>query len=294
MMLFASTAFASSQVVPIVWPFSVGSNQANFVRVIIAEANQQQTKYKFILENKPGAGGFVAARHVQEHNSLAILTSSSSFFSRPVYYPNESHRVEDFKPAFIECSGQPYLIVSSKYKTLDELRKQERLTIGANLGSITEAMARELQIMLPGVQVDIVPFPAGTVPGTLEVLAGRLDLNVELPAEAMQHVEVGKLNVIGSSGTKDYKNMKSFNSQGFKGSAGMIGTYAMYVRKDVDPNIVKELHEIFTKASAAAGPKLQNLYDRDFCPAANLSLKETNETFDRWVKYWPEKLSNKK
>ena len=280
--------------VPIVWPFSIGSNQATFVRLIIIEANKQQNKYNFILENKPGAGGYLAAKYVQDYKGLAIISSSSSFFARPVFYPNESHRVEDFKPVYIECIGQPYLILSSKYKTLDDLRKEERVTIGANFGSITEAMARELQVVLPRTKVDIIPYASGTLGPTQEVLAGRLDLNVDLPAEAMQYIESGKLTVIGTSGTADHKFMKSFNSQGHKGFTGMTSSYAMYVRNSTDPELIKELHSIFTKAAAASGQNLQDAYNRDYCPGVNLNLKETNSVFNKWIKYWPEKLSNLK
>lgn len=293
-LLSFSTWACSTQLVTIVWPFSIGSNQANFVRLIIAEANKQQNKYNFILDNKPGAGGYLAARHVQDFKGLAIISSSSSFFSRPVFYPNESHRVEDFKPVYIECTGQPYLILSSKYKTLDEIRKQERVTIGANFGSITEAMARELQVILPNVKVDIVPYASGTLGPTQEVLAGRIDMNVDLPAEAMQFIESGKLNVIGASGILDHKNIKSFNSQGFKGFAGLSGSYAMYVKKNTDPATIKELHEIFTKAALASGDKLQTAYNRDYCPGVQLTLQQTNELFDKWTKYWPEKLEKLK
>lgn len=294
LMLLTSVAYAQPQTVPIIWPFSVGSNQVTFIRHIIEDANKQQNKYNFVVDFKAGAGGYIAARYVQDYKGLAIISSSSSFFSRPVFYPNESHKVEDFKPVYIECTGQPYLILSSKFKSFDELKKQERLTIGANLGSITEAMVRELQASLPNVKVDLVPYASGTLGPTQEVLAGRLDLNVDLPGESMQFVESGKLNVVGSSGTTDYKNMKTFNSQGLKGFAGLTSSYGMYVKKDTDPAVTKELHEILSKSAIAAGSKLQDAYARDYCQGVNLTLKESNDTFDKWVKYWPAKLSVKK
>jgi tripartite-type tricarboxylate transporter receptor subunit TctC len=291
---FFTTLTYAQQLVPIIWPFSIGSNQATFVRIIIAEANKQQSKYNFILENKPGAGGYIAARYVQDYKGLAIISSSSSFFSRPVFYPNESHRVEDFKPVYIECTGQPYLILSSKYRSLEEIRKQDRLTIGANYGSITEAMVRELQIALPKTQIDIVPYASGTLGPTQEVLAGRLDLNVDLPAEAMQFIELGKLHVVGASGKLDHKYINTFNSQGVSGFGGLTSSYAMYVKNTTDPAVIKELHEIFTKAASAAGPRLQDAYNRDLCPGVTLTLKESNDVFNKWIKYWPEKLSTTK
>ena len=106
----------------------------NFIRSIIDEANKQQTKYNFVVEFKSGAGGTVAAQHVLNANQLTLLSSSSSFFVRPIYYPNESHKPEDFRPIYIECTGQPLAVLSAKYKTLTELKKQKRLTIGIGAG----------------------------------------------------------------------------------------------------------------------------------------------------------------
>jgi tripartite-type tricarboxylate transporter receptor subunit TctC len=293
-LFFISTSVKSQIVVPIIWPFAVGSNQVIFTRLIAQEANAQQSKYKFIVDFKAGAGGYIAARTVQEYKGLAILHTSSSFYSRPVFYPNESHRVEDFKPVYIECIGQPYLILSAKFKTLDELKKQSRITIGANLGSITEAMVRELKLTLPNVEVDIIPFTSGTLGSTQELLAGRLDLNVDLPGESMQYIETEKLNVVGSSGTIDHTYLKTFNSQGFKGFSDLVSSYAMYVKNNTDSDQTKELHDIFSKAAIAAGSKLQEAYARDYCPGVNFTLKESTDIFNKWVKYWPEKLSNLK
>jgi tripartite-type tricarboxylate transporter receptor subunit TctC len=294
LLLAISSVSYAQTTVPIVWPFSIGSNQATFVRLLIIEANKQQNKYNFILENKPGAGGYLAARYVQDYKGLAVISSSSSFFSRPIFYPNESHRVEDFKPVYIECIGQPYLILSSKYKTLEDLRKLDRVTIGANFGSITEVMVRELQVALPKTQIDLVPYAGGTLGPTQEVLAGRLDLNVDLPAEAMQFIESGRLNVVGASGTLDHKHITTFNSQGVNGFSGLTSSYAMYVKNTTDPSVIVELHSIFSKAALVSGVKLQDAYNRDYCPGVTLTLKESDDIFKKWVKYWPEKLSNLK
>ena len=288
LMTFSLSAFAG-QVVPIVWPFSPGANQVNFIRAIADEANRQQTKYTFVLDNKTGAGGAVAAQHVLAQEKLTILSSSGSFYIRPQFYPKESHKLEDFKPVLIECIGQPYAVTSVKFKTLDELRGQERVTIGANLGSLTEAIARELQLVLPGVKVDVVPFSTGTQQPKMQMLAGVIDLNVDLPDGARQWIEEGKMFVIGSSGTIDYPNWRTFSSQGVKGFGGLVSNYGMYVKGTTDPKTVEELHTILRKA-AKASPMLQEYYARDYCTGVDYDLKKTNEVYAKWLKYWPEKL----
>lgn len=290
--VIALAASAAPQTVPIVWPFAVGAQQANYIRAIVEEANKQQDKYNFIFENKPGAGGTVAARYVNGYQSLAILSSSSSFFVRPQFYPNESYRNEDFKPVLIECLAQPYAIVSGKYSSVEELRKQKSLTIGLIQGSLTEAMGRQLQSMLPNTELVFVGYQ-GTHQPTLEMLAGNLDLNVDLPAYATQWIEDGKLKLIGASGTKDYKNFKTFHSQGVKGFEGLVSNYQMVVRADTDPAVAEELHAILRKA-ANASPGLPRLYADDYCSQADMNFKQTNDIYARWLKYWPEKLQSLK
>lgn len=291
LLFFISTLTLAAPVqVPIVWPFSVGSNQVNFIRTIIDDANRKQDKYNFFVEFKPGAGGTIAAQYVDNHKGIALLSSSSSFFVRPFYYPNESHKVENFKPVLIECTGQPLAVVSKNFTSLDELKNQKRLTIGANFGSLTEAVVRQLNQVLPNVEIDIIPFP-GTVQATQEVLAGRLDLNVDTPGESLQWLEIGRINMIGSSGTVENKYFKTFNSQGIKGFGGLTNNYMMVASSKTDPAIVKELHDILRASAQTTAVRLREYYARDYCVEADLNFKQTNELYNKWSAYWPEKLN---
>jgi len=282
-LVLATTALAQ-QAVPIVWPFAPGSNQANYARAIIEEANRQQTKYLFHFENKPGAGGAIAANYVLNYNGIAILTSSSSFFVRPVYYPNESFNVRDFTPVIIQCTGQPYVVVSAKYKSLAELKPQAKLTIGATLGSLTEALGREVKNNLPNTDLAFIGYN-NTLQPTQEMIGGILDLNVDLPASSVQWVETGKINVIGTSGTKDHPNFKTFAGQGVKGFEDLVSNYQMVTSARTDPAVVQELHVILRRA-ARESSTLPTLYKNDYCAQVDVDLKTANTMYDRWARNW--------
>jgi tripartite-type tricarboxylate transporter receptor subunit TctC len=292
LLFFSTLAHASPpQQVPIVWPFSVGSNQVNFIRTIIDDANKKQKKYNFYVEFKPGAGGSIAARYVENYKSLALLSTSSSFFVRSFYYPEESHKVENFKPVLIECTGQPMAVISKNFTSIDELKKQKSLTIGANFGSLTEAVVRQLQQVLPNTELTLVPY-SGTVAGTQEVLAGRIDLNVDTPGESLQWFELGRINMIGASGIVENKYFKTFNSQGIKEFAGLTNNYMMVTSSKTDPAIVKELHDILRASAQTTSVRLREYYARDYCIEADLNFKQTNDIFNKWSTYWPEKLNS--
>lgn len=289
--LVSLTANAST-IVPVVWPFAIGSMQANYLRVLLAEANKVQDKYNFILENKPGAGGFVATTYVKNYNGIALMSISSSYFVRPVFYPNESHNIDDFKPVYIQCTQQPLLMTSSKYKSLAELKSQERITVGAALGTMSDVVAKELQAALPKVTVDVIPYNGGSLGALQDSIAGRIDLNIDYPADLLQQVEMGKLFAVGSTGSIDHKNMRTFNSQGASGFANIASSYTIYIKRDADNSVVKEMHEIFAKAAAQSGSKLQDTYNKDFCVGSNYTLKETNNLFAQWKVFWSDKLNS--
>ena len=275
----------AQQSVPIVWPFAAGSNQANYTRAIVEEANKQQNKYVFHFENKPGAGGSIAANYVANYNGLALLSSSSSFFVRPVYYPNESHKVSDFTPVIVQCTGQPFVVVSAKYKNIAELRTQPKLTIGATIGSLTEALGRELKNNLPASADMVFVGYNNTLQPTQEMIGGILDLNVDTPASTIQWIETGKINVIGASGTRDYPNYKTFHSQGVRGFEDLVSNYQIVASTKTDPAVVQELHSILRKA-ARESERLAMLYRNDFCTQADVDLRTANTMYDRWSKNW--------
>jgi len=291
-LLAVTTASFANQTVSIVWPFDPGSNQSNFIRVLAEEANKQQSKYTFVFDNKPGAGGSIAAKHVLAAPNLTLISSSSSFHVRPVFYPNESHRVEDFRLVMVQCTGQPYSIVSSKYKTLAEVKQQKTLSIGVGLGSLTEAVAREFESKFPGTKLTFVGY-SGTIKPMIDLQSGVLDLSVALPGDIQQFVNEGKVSVIGSSGQYSYPKSPSFTGQGVKGFEELVGNYAIYAPASVSNEQAEELHGILSRAAAKA-ENLNKLYAADYCRAANLTFRETNSIFTRWVKYWPEKLQSLK
>ena len=72
----------SAETVTIVWGWSLGDPMAQYSRSLVDEANKAQNKYTFVLDAKPGAGGAIAAKHV-ERTPNSILATSTAFFVRP-------------------------------------------------------------------------------------------------------------------------------------------------------------------------------------------------------------------
>ena len=59
-----TAAVSQAEQISIIWPFGMGDTQAQYSRSLVEQLNRTQKKYTFILENRPGAGATIGAKHV--------------------------------------------------------------------------------------------------------------------------------------------------------------------------------------------------------------------------------------
>lgn len=284
--LFVKVNTATAQeTVQLVWPFAVSANGAEWVRELANQANKSQSKYVFVFENKPGAGGTVAALHTLNNRGITLMSSSSGFFIRPMLYPNESYDTRQFTPLLVECIGSPYAVVSTKYKSTAELKKQKRLTIGVILGTAGETVAKELQKILPSTQLDFIGYPS-TSAGMQDLLGNAsLDLNVAVPTNVTQWQD--RINIIGYTGTA--KDLNTFAKQGYNGFNELTSTYQIFAPSNLAQDKVTELYDILHRANATS-PNIKNLYAKDLCVPVNYNREETQVLNEKIASFWKAKL----
>ena len=271
----------SAQIVNVVWPFNIGSTQANYARALITEANKTQNKFTFVLENKTGAGSSIAANYVANSRELSIMAATSSFFIRPNFFPNSSHNIEQFNPLMIQCAV-PMIAVSSKYKTLKDIDPNTRLTIGVSgLGTTTHLLTAEMKKKHPGLTA--VPY-TGTMEPIKDMLGGTLDMAVGFPGELKQFIDNKQLNVIGISGPKTASGHPSLQSVGFAGTEFVVNTHFLAIPKTVPADTVKQLRDILNQSSKTK--LVRDAYAVDDCIDGNTDESKTARWFDEQVRYW--------
>lgn len=272
-------AASASQIVSVVWPFNIGSTQANYARALITEANRIQKDYVFVLENRPGAGSSIAANYVANHQEPAIMAATSSFFIRPNFFPTSSHNIQQFRTLFIQCAV-PMVIVSKKYKNFVDLSTGQRITIGVSgLGTTTHLLTAEIKKKYP--QLAAIPYN-GTMEPIKDVLSGNLDMAVGFPGELKSFIDSGQLNVLGVSGTGNLDNMKTLVKQGFDGAESVINTHFLAVPKAISEQTVTHWQKIFMQARQSkivdAAHSVDNCYNPD--------VKHVDQWFDQQIVYW--------
>jgi tripartite-type tricarboxylate transporter receptor subunit TctC len=279
-LVLASLSSQAQQTISIVWPFGMGDTQAQYSRSLVEELNKNQRTYTFILENKPGAGATIGAKHVAGMPN-SVLSASTAFFVRPNFYPEESHKVIDFRPLMTQCAA-PMVIVSKKYRNWNEVDKSKPINIGiSGLGATSHLMAMEIVKRYPNAQP--VPYK-GTREASMDVIAGNIELSVAFLGEVEGFLDKGDLFALGISGRKLVRGVPTLESQGFAGVGEVVNMHSLQVPKTMPEAQYAELRDMVMQAARA--DSVQRAYAVDYCEPSNLDAAATQRWFDGQVALW--------
>ena len=164
-----------------------------------------------IVENKPGAGGNIAADTVAKAppDGHTLLVSFTSHTINATLYQNlPFDPVADFTPITM-IATVPSLLVGSvnlPEQTLQQLiasakSKPDKFTIAlAGIGSSVHLAGEQLK-MMAGIKLLNVPYK-GTTPAMTDVLAGHVDLMFISMVAGSAQVKAGKLKAFGVTSAK--------------------------------------------------------------------------------------------
>jgi tripartite-type tricarboxylate transporter receptor subunit TctC len=283
--LCVSSAWAK-ETITVVYAFSISDTMANYSRTLIEEANRSQDKYQFILEAKPGAGGSIASRHVAATPNT-ILATSGAFFVRPNFFPNESHRLEDFRELLVQTSA-PMSASSIKYKSWKDIPSDAPINIGVSgLGVVSHLSAVQIMTKYPNAQ--IVPFKS-TTDALLSLLSGNLDIAIGFMGEqekwADQKTPDGKaVTILGITGPRSVNGRPTYVSGGLPAVfSKMNNPNHLVVPKSMPEAQFKELREILFKASKAKS--VTQSYEVDFGSPQDIATDKLDAWYADQAEHW--------
>jgi len=239
---FSTCAWAQS-VVPVIWPFSINVLDVQVIQKLLDSANSQQTKYKFIFVNKPGAGGTVAASEVLNSQQVSVLINTASMYTRPLLYA-DSHHPEQFSMINTLCLNSPLVVYSKRYRSLHDANGKE-ITVGVNAGAVTQVLTKTISKHNPGINLVEIPYK-GTAAASLDMLGGQIDASVGwLP----EHKRMDKdTNIVGMTGTNNFGKGLTFGQQGVRGTDNMLNSIYIFTKSTLPDSTKQELSRIFYKA----------------------------------------------
>ena len=210
----AGTALAQSYPVKsirIVVPQSPGGGNDTIARMI-GQKLTQSLKQQVVADNRPGAGGIIAAELVAKAapdgytlllGNMATLTIIPNIQKKIPYDP-----LKDFAPVSLIASAPHLLVVHpslpvNSVKQLIALAKAKpgELNYASNgIGSTTH-LATELFKLMTGTKLVHVPYK-GLSPALTDLLSGQMQLMFSSAVAMLPQVKAGKLRAIAMTGAK--------------------------------------------------------------------------------------------
>jgi tripartite-type tricarboxylate transporter receptor subunit TctC len=190
--------------VRIVSGFPPGGISDTYAR-LIAQWLSERMGQQFIVENRPGAGGNIAAEAVaraEPDGYTLLLTTSADAWNSTLYVNNKFNLVRDLAPVAPVSRGPGVLVVhpSLAAQTVPELI----VYVKDNPGKVTMASAGigsaphmfwELFRSRTGVNMVHVPYRGGG-PAITDLLAGQVLSYFGTMASAIAHIKAGKLRAL--------------------------------------------------------------------------------------------------
>jgi tripartite-type tricarboxylate transporter receptor subunit TctC len=261
----------------------------------IADPMAAALKQPVLVENRPGAGGNLAAAAVAKSvpDGYTLLVSFSSHTINATLYPSLPYDpVADFTPITM-IARVPSLLVgradlpAKDLKELIALAKAQphKLTIGiGGIGSSLHLAGEKFKLMT-GVDLLNVPYK-GTAPALTDLLGGQIDLMFISVVTGAEQVRAGKLRAYGVTSDKRqamFTDLPAIGEvvPGFESTA-WFGVFAPAGLPDA---VTQKLHT--TIVAALAEPRLREQLKTEGATAVGNTRKEftafVREDIERWA-----------
>ena len=264
-----------SKPITFVVPFAAGSATDQLARALgqgVAEA----TKQSVVVDNKPGASGFLAAQQVAkapaDGYTVLISTNTTHAANEHLFKSLPYDPVKDFAPVRLLGKGGQIMIVNPKVqaKTVAEfvaLAKKNPGKLSFGSGSSSSRIAGELLQQMAGIEVLHVPYKSNPLAIT-DLLGGTIDMMITDTATGLPQVKADKVRALGVTARKRSPlapDVPTIDEAGVKGYE-MGYWFAAYVPARTPPAVVKRLQELLV--AATKGPAAVKFYESSGVDAA--------------------------
>ena len=192
----------------IVVPFGAGG-VADLTARTVAQKMSEGLGQSVVIDNRPGAGGIVAAEIVakaEPDGYTLLLMSNANAVSAGLFKSLPFDPVKDFTPVSLMGTFDLAVVTSSesRFKTWSELLAWAKANPGKlNIGSInigsTQHLTAELFNSAAGIDAQVVPFN-GTPAVMTALRGGQVDVAVEVLSPVLPQIKGGALRALAVTG----------------------------------------------------------------------------------------------
>lgn len=251
----------------------------------IAQHMGQELKRTVLVENKPGAGGNIAADYVAKSTAdgtTLLVTFTSFSINASLYRKLPFDTVKDFTPISMLANVPSVLITRKDFpaQNMVEFVKEVKAHPGKYtmaLGAVGSSlhMAGERMKMMAGLDILNVPYK-GTAPAITDLLGGQVDMMFASSMNALPHVKGGALKALGVTSTAELPQFPGVppigdTIKGFESNAW----FAMFGPAGLSSKVVAELNSAARKAVDT--PDFRKLLEGEAATAVSSTPEELGE-----------------
>jgi tripartite-type tricarboxylate transporter receptor subunit TctC len=290
----AGPAFAQSDSYPsrpitLLVPFPPGGSADTVIRPV-AQKVADALKQPIVIDNRPGAGGNVAAiatKQAAPDGYTLFLTNMGVMSVNPMLFPDlRFDPVKDFAPITPIISFPHILVVppDSPAKTVADLaalakQKPGGLSFGSQGAGSGGQILGEMFRQRVGVPMVHVPF-RGAAPAATEIMAGRIDFLFTSYISIGEQAKAGKLRMIaigGKSRTSAAPGVPTMAEAGFPG-IGSDNWNGIFAPARTPKPVLAKLHA--TAVAAMKELEAEGVLEKRQTP---MSLSASPAEFDVYV-----------
>jgi len=250
--------WAPTKPVRIIVPI-VGSTNDVLARLVAPEL-QKVFGQPFIVENKGGAGGTIAAAEVAKapaDGHTLMIGFNGPLAINPTLYPKIAYDpVKDFAPITLMVTASQYLVVhpsvpARNVAELVALAKARPLSYASV--SVGSASHLTMEMLKSAAKVDITHVPyKGAGPAVADLVGGQVQAAFFVPGNVQQFAKEGKLRLIASSGAKRFASTPDVPTMIEQGYPGFVAvSWIGFVAPGGTPKaIVDRYHREITRIIA--------------------------------------------
>ena len=251
-----SQATYPEKAVTFVVGFSPGSS-IDLVARTVAKNLANKLKQAVIVENKPGAGGNLAAEIVAraKPDGYTLLIVANSIAIAPAVYPNLNFDVKKDLAAIAYLGIGPVIMKVNRSSKIDSVKalveyaraNPEKLNYGSSGEGGTPHMATALFEQVAGIRMTHIPYKGGG-DALAALLGGQIDLVINPLLGDTKSDRITSLAITGTSRSALAPEVPTFKELGYDYSVGVY--YGVMGPKAIPGKIVDRINESVNEALA--------------------------------------------
>lgn len=282
-MPFAATAQAfPSKPLRIVVPFAAGG-VADLTARTVAQRMAETLGQPVLIDNRPGAGGIVAADLVAKSDPdghTLLLMSNANAVSAGLFKSLPFDPAKDFSMVSLLGTFDLVLVASgeSRFNSMAEVLAYAKANPGKlNIGSInigsTQHLSAELFKAVAGLDAQVVPFN-GTPAVVTALRGGQIDVAAEVLSPVLPQIKGNVLKALAITGTRRSPALPQVPTAREAGVANLVASSwnALGVPARTPKEVVDRLNREVVAALNHA-PTRQKLVDMNIEPAPGTSAQ---------------------